>query len=539
MMRSKAFVLRNSVVITLALAVGLSSARAGDSLEIETTAGVTEIRHMLWTEKAFPLEWRLHQDGVVNNDSWEWGTPPVSNADTVSELGEAFQAWVDVPFSDVTVAYAGETGTSSSGCDLENVVTWSDSITWTTDVVASSVVTAYVGESLTLDDSNRSVPCGDSPGVLLDQSIYPNGSELLPGTILDVDITWNADHFDYVIHPNEKWGVIGIQSVATHEFGHMLGLSHTSLAYGGSSPATMFPFVDSTDNLLQVNTTTLEADDRASSGRAYPGVGFWPEGQPPHILGAISGTVLQSEGTPATGVRVWAYDATNPSWPVYETFSATPYDWDLSLSAGDYLMAGVAPGKYYVCILPWNNGVPDYNAGAIDNRYNETVKNGVGNLGFPTECYDDEPSSFNPPDQPSPSDPGVRRVEVKAGHAAPQIDFVTGVQKSDFMLIMDRSGSMRLPAGGTVGKDKLEALQDAAHAFIDYLDLAGGHRLGLVQFEEALVPLSPVFDLQALPISSRASKKASRSLPPSPIPASGRSCCSSRTAGTTGRRVRI
>ena len=71
------------------------------------------------------------------------------------------------------------------------------------------------------------------------------------------------------------------------------------------------------------------------------------------------------------------------------------------------------------------------------------------------------------------------------------------LQRSDVMLVMDRSGSMSLDSG-TPSVTKLEALQSAANEFVDLLDLGGGHRLGLVQFEENLVPFVPPFDLQQL-----------------------------------------
>jgi hypothetical protein len=92
------------------------------------------------------------------------------------------------------------------------------------------------------------------------------------------------------------------------------------------------------------------------------------------------------------------------------------------------------------------------------------------------------------------------RVSADAGNLpqAPQDFAVAGLlQRSDVMLVMDRSGSMSLDSG-TPTITKLEALQTAANEFVDLLDLGGGHRLGLVQFEENLVPFVPPFDLQQL-----------------------------------------
>jgi hypothetical protein len=92
------------------------------------------------------------------------------------------------------------------------------------------------------------------------------------------------------------------------------------------------------------------------------------------------------------------------------------------------------------------------------------------------------------------------RVTADAGNLLdPPQDFAVAglLPRSDVMVVMDRSGSMSLESG-TPGVTKLEALRTAANEFVDLLDLGGGHRLGLIQFEEVLVPFIPPFDLQPL-----------------------------------------
>lgn len=466
---------------------------AGDNIET-VTGGGTVISHELWAPSAFPLPWLLHEDGIVNNNSVGAGTPPVSNAAAVAELSAAFQSWEAVPTSDITVAYAGETPIGDSGCDLQNIATWSDTnITFPVGAIAAGLATSYVGPDIVLNAGNRTVACGTGT-VMLPVADYPNGMTLTAGTILDMDMTWNANGIDYVTTPNTTFSVVDIQAVAAHEFGHMFGFSHTSLAYTASNPATMFPIVSSQNIALQNNVRTLAQDDVASSGRGYPDTGFYPTGVAPYTTGAITGRVTQPNGTGATGVRLWAYDTASLNQPIYETFTATQFDFDPALDTGDYVLDGLEPGDYYVCILPWSNNVPTAQS-SDPLRYNLTTSNGTGNTGFPTECYDD-----HQPGTPAPgfgSSDLIRTVTVTAGATTPNIDFVTGSQTSDFVLVMDRSGSMLLPSGNP-GTNKLEALQDSAHAFIDYLDLAGNHRLGLVQFQQNLVPLVPVFDLQSL-----------------------------------------
>ena len=496
--------MKSKTIKISALAVAclcLANIQAGENLETPTN-GLSVISHTLWNDVAMPLEWRLHEDGVVNNDANMQGTPAVSNPDAVNEISDAFTEWQNVITSDISVVYSGETPVSDSGCDLVNIVTWSDNnVTWPAGVIAMGLTTTYVGPTIVLNNANRNVDCGQAGGgsnvVNLPAATYPNGTNLAEGTILDMDMTWNPDEFDYSTAPNATPNVFDIRAVATHEFGHLFGLSHTSMAFAGVNAATMFPSVSDTNIAFQNNIRTLEEDDIASSGRGYPTTGFWPDGAAPYTTGAISGWVRQSNGSAAQGVRIWAYNTADTSQPVYEAFSISQFDWDPASSAGDYMIKGMTPGSYYVCILPWNNSVPDTQADD-DNRYNLTVFNGVGHTGFPTECYDDAPSGANAPDFSNTDT--IREVDVVAGETTPSINFVTGTGDTDIALVLDRSGSMNgMMDSGT----KIDVLKLSANSFIDFLDLDGGHRLGLVQFNSAVVPFAPAFNLQDLTAASR------------------------------------
>lgn len=480
-----------TIVSSLILSV---SAIAGDNIEVLTN-GNTVISHKLWDTSQFPLDWSLNNSGVINNNVTGSGGA-VTNAQAQAAINQAFQAWQNITTSAITVAYTGETATANSGCDLLDIVTWSDTTqNWAAspDTIARGITWSYVGPDIVLDATNRTTIGCDAGTVSLPVADYPNGMTLRSGTILDMDMTWNPDNFDYVTAPNSTAFILDIQAVATHEFGHLFGFSHTSMAYTANSPATMYPIVSATNVTLQNNLRTLEADDNSSSG-GYPDTGHWPGGAAAYSTGAISGSVFQPSGVGAGGVRVWAYNISETTRPVYESFTATQFDWDSTLSRGDYVIEGMLPGEYYLCILPWSNGVPTTQA-ANFQRYNATTTNGSGNTGFGTECFDDAASGANAPDFAETD--VIRKVTVTTGATTANIDFVTGTQVSDFMLIMDRSGSMRW-SSGTAGVTKLQALQNAANELIDYLDLSGGHRLGLVQFEEVLVPLTPLFNVQTL-----------------------------------------
>lgn len=474
---------------------------ASDNLE-SVTNDFSQIIHTLWDTNAMPLTWQLNENGVIDN-----GAFAVTNPDAVTEISAAFTEWQNVATSNISTVYSGETAVSDSGCDLVNIVTWSDSnfSPWPAGVIAIGLTTTYVGSDIVLNAGNRDVDCGSpfDPAfstVTLDPAVYPDGMVLRDGTILDMDMTWNPDEFDYSTTPNSTASVFDIRAIATHEIGHLLGLSHTSMAFAGTDAATMFPAADSESIAFQNNVRSLSLDDEASSGRGYPDTGFWPDGSAAYTTGAISGWVRQSNGNAAEGVRVWAYPTGDISQPAYEGFTVHQFDWDPALSGGDYVIKGMLPGNYYVCILPWSNGVPTAQI-ADPARYNLTTNNGTAHTGFPTECYHDAPSGANQPDFSNIDT--IQEVTVSSGETTPNINFVTGTGDTDIVLVMDRSGSMFGAADAAFSMTKLEALQNSAKSFIDFLELDGGHRLGLVQFNTATVPLTPVFDLQDLSAASK------------------------------------
>ncbi len=73
-------------------------------------------------------------------------------------------------------------------------------------------------------------------------------------------------------------------------------------------------------------------------------------------------------------------------------------------------------------------------------------------------------------------------------------------QKSDIIMVLDRSGSMSADSGA--GITKLEAVQNSAHEFIDYVELVSGHQLGLVSFNHASTVDVPLATLDAASVGA-------------------------------------
>lgn len=205
-------------------------------------------------------------------------------------------------------------------------------------------------------------------------------------------------------------GYLDIQGVATHEFGHMLGLGNslidsTASATGSKFP-TMFPVhqlvpfqeiiladmvcplpgtfslrrIDIADGapfggILGIPARTLQLDDRAALARGYP----LPS---PSIfadeLGGIEGRVVTDTGAHIAGASVVAIraDCTSGQRAASMTYIDTfPPPNDPCLSAGNsrYRLTGLPPGSYYLYVEPIDQP-PTFTPGALGGHYFDSAE---------------------------------------------------------------------------------------------------------------------------------------------------------------------
>lgn len=156
--------------------------------------------------------------------------------------------------------------------------------------------------------------------------LCPSGTRIcpLPSCVIDTDIEFNpADTFSTAsVTPANDFD---LQSIATHEIGHMIGLDHSGLAN-----AVMFAFGDTGS----VTTRTLSVDDILAAGSVYPSVNF------PLAVGTLNGTVTLS-GSGILAAHVVVTNAT----------SGTAVTDGLTNADGTYSIF-VPPGSYQVIALP-------------------------------------------------------------------------------------------------------------------------------------------------------------------------------------------
>lgn len=169
------------------------------------------------------------------------------------------------------------------------------------------------------------------------------------GRIIDADVLFNGKNFSFTT--KGEIGRFDVQDVATHEFGHLLGLDHS-----GVCGATMYPYVDTRVILHR----SLSLDDQRGMRHMYPASTF----------ARITGRVVR-EGTadPVGGAHVWARDVDG------RVAGAI-----LTGADGAFTLQGLDAGSYTVLVDPLDRPVAGSNLGGgqtIDVAFETATLGGV------------------------------------------------------------------------------------------------------------------------------------------------------------------
>lgn len=283
----------------------------------------------------------------------------------------AIQSWNNVSTSDVAsrIAYGGPTTTTAPVLtDYENVITKSSAL------IPLSSNTLAVASKLLLAPAT---PGGEA-------------------TILTADIVFNAELIGQAtgIGTDLVKGIWDAQAVATHEFGHTLGMRHS-----GVSTATMFFSIPS-----GTSYRSLEADDKAWISQRYP------SGTAASTFGSISGTVTDGESglsNALSGALVVARHKTSGA----RVHAYADVD-------GSYLIPGLLPGTYEVSIQPLDglvDNVPGMRPGTVSPYLRAITQNATFSEEFWSGAAE---TNDETEDLPVP-------VSVQAGATTAGIDFVS------------------------------------------------------------------------------------------------------------------
>jgi hypothetical protein len=272
---------------------------------------------------------------VLNNS----GIPP-GNVDTTdgknplplkTVLINSFNSWATgalngQQLTNLSVANGNDvTNLPNPQIDCTNVVSFNDNNpsdfpTGTVSVAFTTVTTDYYGK-------NTGAP-PQTPGWIYTFTEC-NGQETItttsPSIVFDADIAFNPRaEFSTSTPPLANY--FDLQSVATHEAGHALGLDHSGVAH-----AVMFPAGDTGESQQR----TLSTDDLIAIAFLYPSSNF------ASYLGAISGQVTIPNVGGAYAAHVVAIDAKTGNVILDALANAD----------GSYKLF-VPPGSYNVLILP-------------------------------------------------------------------------------------------------------------------------------------------------------------------------------------------
>jgi hypothetical protein len=215
--------------------------------------------------------------------------------------------------------------------------------TWTavSDVGLSSQFSGFTAADPFVDDGANVIGFMARPEFPTVLGATTFDLDMVTGAIRESDIFLNTI-FPWSVAASGEANRYDVQSVMTHEIGHLLGLGHSALGETEPRPgggrtvlgkrAVMFPIAYPRAN---IEDRTLEADDLAGITDVYG------TSQARQRLGAISGRVTLN-GTGLVGAHVTAFSPSTGALTAGFTLN----------EQGDFVIDGLPPGMYIVRAEP-------------------------------------------------------------------------------------------------------------------------------------------------------------------------------------------
>lgn len=331
------------LLLSLALTMLLTSpALAGGQLERVAFNGfapgpvpgsfAADLVPIKWDTRCIPVDYVFNTAVLPAN-----AEPPLDIPTTRAIFNDAFDTWNNVPTSFIDMGIRSEITRPRVAAfdvtlfDFVNEVNFllvpadggiafspSVSLTDSGDLPAGTDIDGD-GDADVFDPAVEGIEvCSDVDG---DGDIEFPAGFYEAGTILDNDISFNSALVVWTTGPPDRvFGKLDLQGVATHEFGHSHGLSHSAInqfsATDGSTP-TMIPGVPTTDDVGELELRSLSSDDLAWTSFVYPegsttsGPGALQPGDVAFgdVYGVITGEVTHGEQErPLAGGHIFAID---------------------------------------------------------------------------------------------------------------------------------------------------------------------------------------------------------------------------------------
>ena len=282
--------------LTIIILIVLAAVPLGAYLKLGSRVGSRTVT-LRWRQ--FPVRYFVTDRGVDGVSAQQFQTA----------ISRAFGKWDDVATAELSTQFAGFTQQSPAVSDDQSVLGF-----------------------LNRPDQNRTLAA---------TSFFIDTTD---GRILESDIFFNST-FAWSVSESGTAGRFDIESIAVHEIGHLLGLSHsalgeTELISGGrrviAAETVMFPIAFSAGN---TSDRELKADDIAGLSDIYGTSAFTRQS------GSISGRVTKS-GAGVIGAHVIAF---NPrTQKLVGGFSLS--------EDGSFVIAGLEPGPHVLRAEPLDDG---------------------------------------------------------------------------------------------------------------------------------------------------------------------------------------
>jgi hypothetical protein len=266
-----------------------------------------------WDLNAFPVTYSINPSVSTNIAS--------GSAAAVAAIQQSFATWNAAPNASFNIAFAGPSNLTANATDGVNLICFVCQGDFTKDSTTLAVTVTTIATAAGENNQHGGVTSG-------------------PGQIFDADILFNTA-VTWTTGGTPGTNQEDLQTVATHEIGHFLGLDHSAVVR-----AVMYPFAPS---LL----STLSYDDVAAVSALYP------KSVPDVPTGSISGTVTFTGGSGVFGGHVFA-DSTTAGASVFPNIRKSTIS-TLTKPDGTYTIKGLPPDTYTVGVEPLDSPVTNSN----------------------------------------------------------------------------------------------------------------------------------------------------------------------------------